>query len=71
MTSLSKDLGRKPTSMPGKISPPKASEWQKSMRYIRENAILFLIGAPAIILILLFSYIPKVRHVLGKPMFLY
>jgi putative aldouronate transport system permease protein len=58
MTSLTKDLGHKTTGSPNKIVTPKVSELQKTVRYVRENSILFLIGAPAVILIFLFSYIP-------------
>jgi putative aldouronate transport system permease protein len=37
---------------------PKPSALQQLVRYIRENWLLFLLGAPALILIFLFSYIP-------------
>lgn len=54
MTSATKSLER------GQSRPPvrKASGVQQFMRYLRENYLLFLLGAPALILIFLFSYIP-------------
>jgi putative aldouronate transport system permease protein len=54
MTSATKSLegGRaRPTAR-------KAGGVQQFLRYVRENYLLFLLGAPALILIFLFSYIP-------------
>ncbi len=65
MTSLTKDLGRKTIDTQHKIGPPKASGLQKTIRYIRENSVLFLIGAPAVILIFLFSYIPMMGTIIA------
>ncbi|CAN5693188.1 sugar ABC transporter permease [soil metagenome] len=65
MTSLTKDLGRKTTDTQNKLGPPKASGFQKSLRYVQENAILFLLGAPALILIFLFSYIPMMGTIIA------
>lgn len=54
MTSATKSVER------GRSRPVarKASGVQQFMRYLRENYLLFLLGAPALILIFLFSYIP-------------
>ena len=54
MTSATKSLER------GRPRPPvrKAGSVQQFVRYVRENYLLFLLGAPALILIFLFSYIP-------------
>jgi putative aldouronate transport system permease protein len=38
---------------------------QQILRYVRENAILFALGAPAVILIFLFSYIPMFGTVIA------
>ncbi|RPJ49468.1 MAG: sugar ABC transporter permease [Chloroflexi bacterium] len=43
----------------------KKSGWQQFIHYIRENAILFILGAPALILIFLFSYIPMLGTVIA------
>ena len=54
MTSATKSLER------GRPRPPvrKAGSVQQFVRYVRENYLLFLLGAPALIFIFLFSYIP-------------
>lgn len=54
MTSATKSLER---SRP-RSAARKASGVQQFVRYVRENYLLFLLGAPALILIFLFSYIP-------------
>ena len=48
--SLERDRSRPPVRKAGGV--------QQFVRYVRENYLLFLLGAPAIILIFLFSYIP-------------
>lgn len=65
MTSLTKDLGRQQNSIQPHAVPPKPTSWQKTWRYVQENAILFLLGAPAVILIFLFSYIPMMGTVIA------
>mgnify|MGYP001072850315 CR=1 FL=1 len=65
MSSLSKDLSRPTTSAPNRIAAPKASGLQKTARYIQENAILFLLGIPAMLLIFLFSYIPMMGTIMA------
>jgi len=65
MTSLTKDLGRQQNSIQPKVMPPRPTSWQKTWRYVQENAILFLLGAPAVILIFLFSYIPMMGTVIA------
>jgi len=65
MTSLTKDLGRQQNSIQPHAVPPKPTSWQKTWRYAQENAILFLLGAPAVILIFLFSYIPMMGTVIA------
>jgi putative aldouronate transport system permease protein len=58
MTSATKEFERKQRRSAPQLSQPKISGWQKGWRYLRENALLFVLGAPAVILIFLFSYIP-------------
>ncbi len=65
MTSLTKDLGRQQNSIQPQFVPPKPTAWQKTWRYVQENAILFLLGAPAVILIFFFSYIPMMGTVIA------
>lgn len=65
MTSLTDNLGRQQNSTQPKVMPPKPTTWQKTWRYVQENAILFLLGAPAVILIFLFSYIPMMGTVIA------
>lgn len=43
----------------------KASGITQLLRYVRENYLLFLLGAPALILIFLFSYIPMMGTVMA------
>jgi putative aldouronate transport system permease protein len=43
----------------------KRSWLQQVSRYIQENAILFVLGAPAVILIFMFSYIPMMGTVIA------
>jgi putative aldouronate transport system permease protein len=44
---------------------PKPNAIQQFARYIRENWLLFLLGAPALILIFLFSYIPMMGTIIA------
>ncbi|MDQ3248801.1 MAG: ABC transporter permease subunit [Chloroflexota bacterium] len=48
-----------------RITAAKPTSLQKTWRYMQENAILFLLGAPAVILIFLFSYIPMMGTVIA------
>ena len=43
----------------------RRSLWQDVKQYVRENALLFLLGAPALILIFLFSYVPMMGTVIA------
>lgn len=65
MTSLTKNLLGGQSQPPAKAAIPKISQLQKSVRYVRENALLFVLGAPAVILIFLFSYIPMMGTVIA------
>jgi putative aldouronate transport system permease protein len=46
-------------------SPRKRPFYQEALAYIRENWLLFALGAPALILIFLFSYIPMFGTVIA------
>jgi putative aldouronate transport system permease protein len=61
MTSASKSLdhGRP------RVVPRKASSIQQLIRYVRENYLLFVLGAPALIFIFLFSYIPMMGTIIA------
>ena len=69
MTSLVKNKNQ--AGQPAGIAPHpqvprrKASGIAKLIEYIRENSILFILGAPALILIFLFSYIPMFGTVIA------
>ena len=62
MTTSSESAARKPTRY---VVPPKPTGWQQTVQYVRENAILFILGAPALILIFIFSYIPMMGTVMA------
>ncbi len=61
MTSATKPLAHDHSRAPAR----KASGISQFMRYVRENYLLFLLGAPALILIFLFSYIPMFGTVMA------
>jgi len=57
---LEQNKGRRPP-----VAAQRLSGGQKAWRYVQENSLLFLLGAPAIILIFLFSYIPMMGTVIA------
>lgn len=69
MISLTKKKGPRPDLDSGyDVSQRyrrKQSLWSETVHYVRENAILFIIGAPALILIIAFSYIPMFGTVIA------
>ncbi len=69
MLSLSKNKDRKPDLDDGndlaQLYRQKVSLARQIARYIRENSILFILGAPALILIFLFSYLPMFGTVIA------
>ncbi len=69
MLSLSKNKDRKPDLDDGydlaRTYGKKVSMVRQIARYIRENSILFILGAPALILIFLFSYLPMFGTVIA------
>ncbi|MEZ4866499.1 MAG: ABC transporter permease subunit [Caldilineaceae bacterium] len=61
MTSATKSLERGQS----RSRTRKASGIQPFLQYVRENYLLFVLGAPALILIFLFSYIPMMGTVIA------
>jgi putative aldouronate transport system permease protein len=65
MVSQTDYLDRNKRRAPVAPDARKQSGVQKTLRYMRENWILFVLGAPALILIFLFSYIPMFGTVIA------
>lgn len=65
MTLPSKALNAEKLSGSPKLIPKRRSMAQSVAGYVRENYILFVLGAPAMILIFLFSYIPMFGNVMA------
>jgi putative aldouronate transport system permease protein len=65
MVSQTKALKQPEARGAGQVVPIKPTSLQKLGRYIRENAILFILGAPALLLIFLFSYIPMLGTIIA------
>ncbi len=69
MISLTKNKGPRPGLDSGydftQKYRRKQSWFSELIQYVRENAILFILGAPALILIFLFSYIPMFGTVIA------
>lgn len=65
MASQTKTLEPTTAALPKRTLTSKPSGWQKTAQYLRENAILFILGAPAVILIFLFSYIPMMGTIIA------
>lgn len=61
MTSATKSLARSRS----RNSTRKAGGVQQFIRYVRENYLLFVLGAPALIFIFLFSYIPMMGTIIA------
>jgi putative aldouronate transport system permease protein len=64
MTSIARP-NRARGPLPSPRAKPKQTLWQETWQYVRENYLLFLLGAPAVILIFLFSYIPMFGTVIA------
>ena len=58
MISLTKKRHLKSPESDASLPYRRPTGWRAFLKYVRENSILFIIGAPAVVLIFLFSYIP-------------
>lgn len=66
MSSLTNKADGQSTASVGTLGRvTKPGGFQKSLNYLRENYLLFLLGAPALILIFLFSYIPMMGTIIA------
>jgi putative aldouronate transport system permease protein len=65
MVSQTKVLEQQKGRAQRQVAPARPTGLQKIVRYVQENAILFVLGAPALILIFLFSYIPMFGTVIA------
>ena len=64
MTTVTQ-VPRPQAQIPDQPSTRKRPFWQELFAYMRENWLLFALGAPALILIFLFSYIPMFGTVIA------